>query len=77
MTRQEMNELVEKLIRIKDMNDLTRSERDAINDACNLIDHNIHIPISDAKEMMERCNEAMRLLDGMQRTIDRYLRGEE
>jgi len=37
------NELVERLIRLKDSNKstLTRNEIDTINDACNLIDHNI------------------------------------
>ena len=36
------NELVERLIRLKDSNKqtLTRNEIDTINDACNLIDHN-------------------------------------
>ncbi len=36
------NELVERLIRLKDTNrsTLTRNEVDTINDACNLIDHN-------------------------------------
>lgn len=37
------NELVERLIRLKDSNKstLTRNEVDTINDACNLIDHNL------------------------------------
>ena len=37
------NYVVEKLIRLKDSNKsvLTRNEVDAINDACNLIDHNL------------------------------------
>ena len=36
------NELVERLIRLKDANrgTLTRNEIDTINDACNIIDHN-------------------------------------
>lgn len=36
------NELVERLIRLKDANrsTLTRNEVDTINDACNIIDHN-------------------------------------
>lgn len=39
------NELVERLIRLKDSNKgtLTRNEIDTINDACNLIDHNIKL----------------------------------
>lgn len=46
MTREQVevyaNELVERLIRLKDANKstLTRNEVDTINDACNIIDHN-------------------------------------
>ena len=36
----EIGTLVESLISIKDNNDLTMTERDAINDACNLLYHN-------------------------------------
>lgn len=35
------NELVEKVIRIRDQYDLSREDRDALADVCNLIDHNI------------------------------------
>lgn len=39
------NNLIEKLIALKDSNKgtLTRNEIDTINDACNLIDHNIKL----------------------------------
>lgn len=39
------NNLIEKLIVLKDSNKgtLTRNEIDTINDACNLIDHNIEL----------------------------------
>lgn len=40
MSEQELNELVERIIRIRDDYDLTRGERDALADACNLIYHN-------------------------------------
>lgn len=37
------NDLVEKVIRIRDHYDLSREDRDALADVCNLIDHNIKL----------------------------------
>lgn len=39
------NTIVEQLIRIKDMHryELSRNEIDSINDACNLISHNLKV----------------------------------
>lgn len=48
MTRVELNTLIDKLIMIKDRHDLTRSERDDINDACNLIEHNMDVLAEDS-----------------------------
>jgi len=50
MTRAELNELVEKLIMIRDVYDLTRSARDTLADACNVIDHNIDLLVERGKE---------------------------
>lgn len=41
MTKAELNELVEKIITIRDMYKLLRCDRDALADACNVIYHNI------------------------------------
>ena len=43
MSKQELNELIEKLIAIRDWykGTMTRDELDAIADACNVIEHNI------------------------------------
>lgn len=50
MTKQELNMLVEKIIRIRDHYDMTMDDRDALADACNLIDHNIN-KLSDVVDM--------------------------
>ena len=44
-TKGELNGLVEKLIRIKDRHyaEMDRDERDALNDACNVIYYNIDV----------------------------------
>ena len=39
----ELNGLVERIITIRDMYDLSRSDRDALADACNIIYHNIEL----------------------------------
>lgn len=49
MNKQDIGALVEALIRIKDNNDLDRSERDSISDACNLLYHHRDI-IAEAEE---------------------------
>lgn len=41
MTKAELNELVEKIIRIRDSYDFTRAERADLANACNIIYHNI------------------------------------
>ena len=41
MTKAELNGLIERLIRIRDIYDFTRAERDDLADACNIIYHNI------------------------------------
>ena len=41
MTKQELNILVERIIRIRDEHDFSRDERDTLADACNVIYHNI------------------------------------
>ena len=43
MTELELGELVEKLISIRDFYELTRSDRDALADACNVIYKNIDL----------------------------------
>ena len=43
MTKQELNELVERLIAIRDIYNLPMSARDDIADACNVIYHNIEV----------------------------------
>lgn len=43
MTKYELNCLVEKIIRIRDDYQMSREDRDALADACNLIDHNIEV----------------------------------
>ena len=40
MTKLEINTLIEELIRIKDNHDLSLSERETINKACNVFEHN-------------------------------------
>ena len=49
MSREEINQLIEDLIAIRDYyrDTLTRKERDTIADACNLIEHNIDALITD------------------------------
>ena len=49
MSREEINQLIEDLIAIRDYyrDTLTRKERVAIADACNLIEHNIDALITD------------------------------
>ena len=41
MTKAELNELVEQIIRIRDSYNMIRSDRDALADACNVIYDNI------------------------------------
>lgn len=50
MTKQELNELVETLISIRDRYELLRSDRDALADACNIIYHNIDILAEESEE---------------------------
>ena len=47
MTKAELNELVERLIFIRDVFELSRSARDDIADACNIIYHNIDLLAED------------------------------
>lgn len=47
MTKVELNELVEKIIRIRDSYDFTRGERQDLADACNIIYHNINLLCDD------------------------------
>ena len=48
MTKAEINDLVEKLISIRDWYEMSRQDRDKIADACNLIYHNIDVLAEDA-----------------------------
>lgn len=41
MTKQEINELVEHLITLRDFYRMSRNDRDILADAINLIDHNV------------------------------------
>lgn len=50
MTKAELNELVEKLISIRDMYDMMRCDRDALADACNIIYHNINLLCEEDEE---------------------------
>jgi len=50
MTKAELNELVESLIVIRDIYNLSRDARDRIADACNVIYHNIDILAEDGQE---------------------------
>lgn len=50
MTKAELNELVEKIIAIRDLYDLQRSDRDALADACNIIYHNIDLLAEEGSE---------------------------
>ena len=43
MTKAELNYLVERIIRIRDIYDFTRAERQDLADACNIIYKNIDI----------------------------------
>lgn len=43
MTKAELNELIERIIVIRDTYPLIRSDRDALADACNIIYHNINL----------------------------------
>lgn len=43
MSKQELNELVEDLIAIRDRYDLSMTDRDVLADACNVIYHNIDL----------------------------------
>ena len=43
MTKAELNELVERIITIRDEYNMIRSDRDALSDACNIIYHNINL----------------------------------
>ena len=47
MTKQELNELVEQIIRIRDEYDMRMSDRDALADAANVIYHNIAVLVSE------------------------------
>ena len=47
MTKAELNELVERLIFIRDVFELSRSARDDIADACNVIDGNLDVLADD------------------------------
>lgn len=50
MTKQELNELVEKIISIRDMYDMLRCDRDTLADACNIIYHNIDLLAEESEE---------------------------
>ena len=52
MTKQELNILVERLIRIRDKYDLSRDDRDALADACNVIYDSIN-KIAEDEERSE------------------------
>ena len=43
MTKQELNELVERIIAIRDDYNMSMSDRDALADAANVIYHNIKL----------------------------------
>ena len=51
MTRAELNELVEHIIRIRDINDFTRQERKDLADVCNIIYDNIDILQNEAPDI--------------------------
>ena len=50
MTKRELNELVESLIVIRDIYELSQSARDSIADACNIIYHNIDLLAEENEE---------------------------
>ena len=56
MTKQKLNEIIERIIWIRDGYDLTMAEREALADACNVIADNIHALAEDGS------NEAIEIL---------------
>ena len=50
MTKAQLNELVEGIIVIRDVYDLSRSARDTLADACNVIYDNINVLADDGEK---------------------------
>lgn len=59
MTKQELNILVERLIRIRDNYDLSRDDRDALADACNVIYDSINKIAEDEKIIIDISEEVI------------------
>ena len=57
MDKQELNVLVEKIIRIRDDYKMSMSDRDALADACNVIYHNIDTLAPEGGGMREKIKE--------------------
>lgn len=63
MTKQKLNEIIERIIWIRDVYYLTRTERESLADACNVIADNINALAEDGS------NEAIEFLQEVNRNL--------